>query len=309
MKAVFIERARRARGVEVRRPARSRGEARRGRRRHPRGKRQRRRLEGARRRSYPQTNFPYVLGRDFSGIVSAVGEGVSDFASAMPCLPCATSGQEGAYAEKIAIKAAIVAKKPAEPLACRCRRAGARRPHRAGRRRGHAEARGRRDHPDPGRGRRRRAASPSSSPSTSARASSPPPAPPTVDYVREPRRRSRSSTTTRRTSPRPSRAATPCSTRSAATSTQRSFAVLKPGGRAAFIASGAQAPKPDAATCSPCGRTWPATGRTWNASSRSMPPARCEPPEVRLFPLSEAVAAHKVSQARHLRGKLVFKVR
>ena len=26
---------------------------------------------------------------------------------------------------------------------------------------------------------------------------------------------------------------------------QRSFAVLKPGGRAAFIASGAQAPKPD----------------------------------------------------------------
>ena len=28
--------------------------------------------------SYPQTRFPYVLGRDFSGVVAAVGEGVSD---------------------------------------------------------------------------------------------------------------------------------------------------------------------------------------------------------------------------------------
>jgi len=28
--------------------------------------------------SYPQTQFPYVLGRDFSGVVCAVGEGVSD---------------------------------------------------------------------------------------------------------------------------------------------------------------------------------------------------------------------------------------
>ena len=33
------------------------------------------------------------------------------------------------------------------------------------------------------------------------------------------------------------------------------------------------------------------------------------PPEVTLFPLSEAVAAHKLSQSRHFRGKLVFKVR
>ena len=63
--------------------------------------------------SYPQTNFPYVLGRDFSGIVSAVGGGVTDFAVGDPVFAVCDVGQEGAYAEKIAIKASIVAKKPA----------------------------------------------------------------------------------------------------------------------------------------------------------------------------------------------------
>ena len=120
------------------------------------GQRQRRRLEGAHRRSIRRRDFPYVLGRDFSGIVSAVGEGVTDFRVGDPVFAVCEVGQEGAYAEKIAIKAAIVAKKPAEPLPCRCRRAGARRAHRAGRRRGHAEAEARRDDPDPGRRRRRR---------------------------------------------------------------------------------------------------------------------------------------------------------
>ena len=33
------------------------------------------------------------------------------------------------------------------------------------------------------------------------------------------------------------------------------------------------------------------------------------PPETTCYPLSEAVAAHKVSQSRHFRGKLVFLVR
>src|SRR5437588_4096039 len=63
--------------------------------------------------SYPQTKFPYVLGRDFSGIVSAVGEGVSDFRVGDPVFAVCDVGQEGAYAEKIAIKASIVARKPA----------------------------------------------------------------------------------------------------------------------------------------------------------------------------------------------------
>jgi NADPH:quinone reductase-like Zn-dependent oxidoreductase len=32
-------------------------------------------------------------------------------------------------------------------------------------------------------------------------------------------------------------------------------------------------------------------------------------PEISLFPLSQAAAAHRVSEARHLRGKLVLQVR
>src|ERR1700693_3536201 len=56
--------------------------------------------------------FPYILGRDFSGVVSAVGEGVRDLGIGDEVFAVCDVGQEGAYAEKIAIKAAIVAKKP-----------------------------------------------------------------------------------------------------------------------------------------------------------------------------------------------------
>jgi NADPH:quinone reductase-like Zn-dependent oxidoreductase len=33
------------------------------------------------------------------------------------------------------------------------------------------------------------------------------------------------------------------------------------------------------------------------------------PPEIRRYPLSEAAAAHAMSEGRHFRGKLVFDVR
>src|SRR6267154_5461745 len=58
------------------------------------------------------SKFPYILGRDFSGVVSAVGEGVRDLRIGDEVFAVCDAGQEGAYAEKIAIKAAIVAKKP-----------------------------------------------------------------------------------------------------------------------------------------------------------------------------------------------------
>src|SRR5476649_775774 len=58
------------------------------------------------------SQFPYILGRDFSGVVSAVGEGVNDLRVGDEVFAVCDVGQEGAYAEKIAIKAAIVAKKP-----------------------------------------------------------------------------------------------------------------------------------------------------------------------------------------------------
>src|ERR1700742_4094854 len=57
------------------------------------------------------SRFPYILGRDFSGVVSAVGEGVTDLRVGDEVFAVCDVGQEGAYAEKIAIKAAIVAKK------------------------------------------------------------------------------------------------------------------------------------------------------------------------------------------------------
>lgn len=62
---------------------------------------------------YGNIRFPHILGRDFSGVVSALGAGVRDLAIGDAVFGVTDQGQEGAYAEKIAIKAAIVAKKPA----------------------------------------------------------------------------------------------------------------------------------------------------------------------------------------------------
>lgn len=56
--------------------------------------------------------FPYILGRDFSGVVSARGAGVTDFAVGDPVFGVLDAGTEGTYAEKLAVKAAIVAHKP-----------------------------------------------------------------------------------------------------------------------------------------------------------------------------------------------------
>jgi NADPH:quinone reductase-like Zn-dependent oxidoreductase len=67
------------------------------------------RLGGGR---YRLTKFPHILGRDFSGVVSKLGAGVTDFKIGDAVFGVTDQGVEGAYAEKIAIKAAIVAKKP-----------------------------------------------------------------------------------------------------------------------------------------------------------------------------------------------------
>jgi NADPH:quinone reductase-like Zn-dependent oxidoreductase len=67
------------------------------------------RLGGGR---YTLSRFPHILGRDFSGVVSTVGAGVTDFSVGDAVFGVTDQGIEGAYAEKIAIKAAIIAKKP-----------------------------------------------------------------------------------------------------------------------------------------------------------------------------------------------------
>jgi NADPH:quinone reductase-like Zn-dependent oxidoreductase len=61
---------------------------------------------------YNLSRFPHILGRDFSGIVSTLGAGVTDFAVGDAVFGVTDQGIEGAYAEKIAINAAIIAKKP-----------------------------------------------------------------------------------------------------------------------------------------------------------------------------------------------------
>jgi NADPH:quinone reductase-like Zn-dependent oxidoreductase len=90
---------------------------------------------------------------------------------------------------------------------------------------------------------------------------------------------------------------------------EKSFAVLKPGGRAAFIASGAQAPKP---ARSDVVALRPAVGRSRAAMERIaalITSGAVRPPEVKLYSLAQAAEAHRLSEGRHFHGKLVFKVR
>src|SRR5688572_4628773 len=60
----------------------------------------------------PTKSFPYIPGRDISGIVSAVGPGVSDLKVGDAVFGVSQTTGEACYAEKVAIDAAIVAKKP-----------------------------------------------------------------------------------------------------------------------------------------------------------------------------------------------------
>jgi NADPH:quinone reductase-like Zn-dependent oxidoreductase len=59
-----------------------------------------------------KVHFPHILGRDFSGVISAVDAGVHDLAVGDPVFGVLDRGKEGAYAEKLAIEAAIIARKP-----------------------------------------------------------------------------------------------------------------------------------------------------------------------------------------------------
>lgn len=56
--------------------------------------------------------FPHILGRDFSGVVVQTAGGVADFAVGDPVFGVLDAGIEGAYAEKVSIRAALAAHKP-----------------------------------------------------------------------------------------------------------------------------------------------------------------------------------------------------
>ena len=256
---------------------------------------------------YAQATFPLILGRDFSGVISTVGAGVADLKRGDAVFGVCESGQEGAYAEKIAVKAPIVAKKPdslshvnaaalaltgltalsaiedtlrlkpGETILIQGGAGGV-----AGFAIQLAKHIGARV-------------------ITTASAAN-------HDYVRA----LGADEIIDYKATDFTRVVTDCDAvfdTVGGDVAQRSFAVLKPGGRAAFIASGAQAPKPprDDVTS-----LRPPVGRARRHLERIvelLQAGAVKPPEIKLYRLSQAADAHRLSESRHFRGKLVFQVR
>jgi NADPH:quinone reductase-like Zn-dependent oxidoreductase len=256
---------------------------------------------------YKQATFPLIIGRDFSGVVSAVGSGVQDLRAGDEVFGVLEGGRDGTYAEKVAIGAAIVAKKPAAMP--------------------HVEAaalaltgltalcavedtlklkRGETILIQGGAGGvasfaiqlakhigARVITTASAANSAYLRDLG---ADQVIDY-----------NTTDFT-----KAVSDCDAvfdTVGGDVAQRSFKVLKPGGRAAFIGSGAQAPKPER---SDVASLRPAVGRDRPHLERIVELRRSgavRAPHVTLFDLAKAADALRISAARHLKGKLVLKVR
>lgn len=256
---------------------------------------------------YGQPNFPLILGRDFSGVVSAVGAGVTDLRIGDEVFGVLEAGREGAYAEKIAITAAIVARKPkalshvdAAALALTGLTALISVEDTLQLKSGEtiliqggaggvasfaiqlAKYIGARV-------------------ITTTSAAN-------VAYVREIGADEVIDYNKTDFTKAVSNVDAVFETVGGDVAT-KSFAVLKPGGRAAFIASGPRAPKPDRADVT---SLRPAVGRDRPHLERIAElylAGAVRPQPVTLYNFSQAVEAHRVSEGRHLKGKLVFKVR
>jgi NADPH:quinone reductase-like Zn-dependent oxidoreductase len=256
---------------------------------------------------YKQTKFPFPLGRDFSGVIAAVGQGVTDLKIGDAVFGVLDAGQEGAYAEKVAIKAAIIAKKPeglshvnAAALALT----------------GLTALVAIEDTLKLQRGETILIQGGAGGVASFA-----------IQLAKHIGARVITTTSAANTAYVRSLGADEIIDYNAKDFTQvvsgcdavfdtvggdvaqRSFAVLKPGGRAAFIASGAQAPKPNRSDVT---SLRPAVGRTRRHMERIGELYRAgaiRPPEIKPYRLSDAADAHRVSESRHFRGKLVFQVR
>ena len=255
----------------------------------------------------PITAFPYVPGRDFSGVVSALGDGVKDFKVGDAVFGVVEQVADGCYAEKVAIRSAIVAKKltslshvecaslaltgltalvsiedtlqlkPGETILIQGGAGGV--ASFAIQAAKHIGAR---------------------VISTASAAN--------LDYVR----RLGADQVIDYNAQDFTKAVSGCDAvfdTVGGEVAMRSFAVLRPGGRAAFIGSGPTAPtspRPDAASLRPkVGRDRAHLDRI----SALVAGGAVRVPEIRTYKLSDAAAAHRVSEGRHFRGKLVFKVR
>jgi len=253
------------------------------------------------------TRFPYVLGRDFSGVVAGLGEGVSDFKVGDPVFGVCDVGQDGAYAEKIAIKAPIVASKPAALTHAQCAALALT---------GLTALVSIEDTLELARGETiliqggaggvagfaiQLAKHIGARVVTTASATN-------HDYVRglgaDEVIDYQTEDFTRRVS-----ACDAVFDTVGDEVAMKSFAVLRPGGRAAFIASGASAPP---SPRSDVRALRPKVGRDRRHLERITAlvlSGAVRTPEIRRYPLSDAAAAHAMSEGRHLRGKLVFDVR
>ena len=255
---------------------------------------------------YKQTKFPLGLGRDFSGVVSAAGAG-ADLKVGDPVFGVLDAGQEGAYAEKLAVKAAIIGKKPdglshvdAAALALTGLTALVSVEDTLKLKAGETIL------IQGGAGgvasfaiqlAKHIGARVISTASTG-----------NVDYVRGLGADEVIDYTKQDFTKVVSGVDAVFETVGGEVA-HKSFAVLKPGGRAAFIASGGQAPKPERGDVT---SLRPAVGRTRRHMERVAQlylAGAVKAPEVKLYRLADIVEAQRISEGRHFRGKLVFKVR
>jgi NADPH:quinone reductase-like Zn-dependent oxidoreductase len=91
--------------------------------------------------------------------------------------------------------------------------------------------------------------------------------------------------------------------------TSRSFAVLRPGGRLASVAVGGSAPPSPRADVRSLRPNVQRSRQRLERVVGLVVSGAVRLPQIAEYPLAKAADAHRVSEARHLRGKLVLRVR
>ena len=256
---------------------------------------------------HAETKFPQIPGRDFSGVISTVGGGAVDLKIGDAVFGVLAAGKEGTYCEKIAINAAIVAKKPdalshinaaalaltgltaidaidnslklkaGETILIQGGAGGV-----AGFAIQYAKHLGARV-------------------ITTTSAAN-------IDYVRDLGADEVVDYNVQDFTKLVSNCDAVFDT-VGGEAAQKSFAVLKPGGRAAFIASGAEAPKPDRGDVTALRPAVPRARKPFERIAELFLAGAIRPPAIKLYRLSQAAEAQRLSESRHFRGKLVFQVR